>query len=54
MPPDNLRLVARYEEALPDFESEQPGPATALALATFWGMGEASTWHALGLDTLAR
>lgn len=54
VPPENLRLIERHEEALPDFGSAEPGPASVLAVATVWGMTEAPTWEALGLDTLAR
>lgn len=54
VPPDNLRTVERYRDALPAFESEDPGRATVLAVATLWGLSEPGTWQGLGLDTLAR
>lgn len=52
VPPGNLRLVSRYADTLPDFESDEPGPSTVLAVATLWALSEATTWSALGLDTL--
>lgn len=54
VPAENLRVASRHRQALPDFESEEPGPSTVLAVATLWGLSEASTWSALGLDTLTR
>lgn len=54
VPAQNLELVARHAGELPDFESDEPGPATVLAVANFWGLSEATTWQALGLDTLVR
>lgn len=54
VPPENLRTVRRYRDALPAFENEEPGRATVLAVATLWGLAEPDTWRGLGLDTLAR
>lgn len=54
VPEQNVQLVTRHREALPDFESGEPGRATVLAVATLWGLAELSTWHGLGLDTLVR
>lgn len=52
--PGNLRIVQRYRDVLPAFESDEPGPSTVLAVAVLWGMSEPATWSGLGLDTLAR
>lgn len=54
VPPENLRTVQRYRDTLPAFESEEPGRATVLAVATLWGLSEPGTWRGLGLDTLVR
>ncbi len=52
VPEENRRLAARYEAELAPLERED-GPGLALAVAVFWGLSEAPTWRALGLDTLA-
>ena len=54
VPEANAGLAVRYRDALPDFDSDEPGPATVLAVATLWGMSEPATWSGLALDTLAR
>lgn len=54
VPEENLRLVERHEDALPDFGSREAGPHMVLEVATFWGMTESSVWSAFGLDTLPR
>ncbi len=52
VPEENRRLASRYEAELAPLERED-GPGLVLAVAVFWGLSEAPTWRALGLDTLA-
>lgn len=52
VPEENRRLAARYASELAPLEDED-GPGLVLAVAFFWGLSEAPTWRALGLDTLA-
>lgn len=54
VPPANLELAERYEGALPSLDGDDRVESSAvLALATIWGMGDPSTWQAIGLDTLS-
>ncbi len=51
---ENRRLAERFQGRLPsvDEDSGAVGPGAVLMVATLWGVTEASTWSALGLDTL--
>lgn len=55
-PPENLELARSYPERLAelsDGDGEGVDRSVVLALATWWGMSDPSSWRALGLDTLA-
>lgn len=55
VPEANLELARSRQGELPRFDAsgeEEIGSGVVLAVATLWGMADASTWQALGLDTL--
>lgn len=55
VPEANMELARSRQEDLPRFDAsgdDEIGSGVVLAVATLWGMTDASTWQALGLDTL--